>query len=107
MFKTKTFALMAAALFATASVYAGGKACCVKQTSNDGKMECSLNYADLHLTPTQKTKLDALQAQCQKEGCTKESMDKFIHSAKGVLSKAQYAQLKAQCTNMRHSEKAG
>ena len=53
----------------------------------------------------ERPKLDALQAQCEKEGCTKESMDKFMASAKRVLSNEQYAQLKAACANMQTSEK--
>src|SRR5436190_2214314 len=103
MMKTKALTILAAIAFAATSVYAGsGKACCANQT---GKMECSQIYAKLNLTPKQRTKLDALQAQCEKEGCTKESMDKFMASAKHVLSNEQYAQLKAACTNMQTSEK--
>ena len=102
MMKTKALTIAAAVAFAATSVFAGGKACC---TSHEGKMECSQIYAKLNLTPTQKSKLDALQAQCEKEGCTKDSMDKFMHSAKRVLSKDQYAQLKTECENMQHSEK--
>ena len=59
----------------------------------------------MNLTADQKTKLDAAQAECQKEGCTKGSMDKFMHSAKGILSEKQYAQLKTECARMSHSEK--
>jgi len=103
MMKT-TFALMATALFATSSVFAGGKACCAGMSA-DGKMDCSQAYAKLNLTPEQKTKLDAAQAACQKEGCSKESMDRFMHSAKGILSEKQYAQLKTECARMSHSEK--
>ena len=105
MIKTKSLVLVATALFAATSVFAGGKACCTTQASNNGKMECSETYAKLNLTPKQKAKLDALQAQCQKEGCTKESMDKFMQSAKRVLSKDQYAQLKTDCANMHQAEK--
>ena len=43
-----------------------------------GKMECSQIYAKLNLTPEQKTKLDAFQAPCEKDGCTEESMEKFF-----------------------------
>ena len=102
MMKAKALTIVAAIAFAATSVYAGGgKACCAGQS---GKMECSQIYAKLNLTPKQKTKLDALQAQCEKEGCTKASMDKFLASAKRVLSKEQYAQLKTECTNMQRSE---
>ncbi len=105
MIKIKGLSIVATALFAATSVFAGGKACCATQVNNSGKMECSQVYAKLDLTAKQKTKLDAAQAECQKEGCTKESMDKFMHSAKRVLSEKQYAQLKTECARMQPSEK--
>ena len=100
--KFKILSLIAAGVFAASSVFGGGKACCA---THQGKMECSQIYAKLNLTPAQKTKLDALQAQCEKEGCTKNSMDKFMHSAKRVLSQEQYAQLKTECENMQPPQK--
>lgn len=102
MIKT-TFALIATALLAASSAFAGS-ACCAG-ISADGKMDCSKTYAQLNLTPEQKTKLDAAQAQCQKDGCTEESMDKFMQSAKSVLSEKQYAQLETECARIQHSEK--
>jgi hypothetical protein len=101
MIKT-TLALCATALFATSPAFAGEKkACCA---SDAGKMECSQIYAKLNLTPEQKTKLDAFQARCEKDGCTEDSMKKYFHEAKSVLSTEQYAQLKAQCGQMeKHS----
>jgi len=103
MMKAKALTIIATAAFAVTSAYAGGKACCASQ---QGKMECSQIYAKLNLTPEQKTRLDAFQAQCEKEGCTKESMDKSLRSAKRVLSKDQYAQLKTECENMHPATKA-
>ncbi len=97
MIRTKVLVLVLSAVLAVTSVYAGGKACCATQ---QGKLECSQVYAKLNLTPKQKTKLDAFQARCEKDGCTKDSMNKFMQSAKGVLSKDQYAQLKTECENM-------
>ena len=102
MMKAKALTIVAVMAFAATSADAGGKACCATKT---GKMECSQIYAKLNLTPEQKSKLDALQAQCEKDGCTKESMDKYLASAKAVLSKEQYAQLKTECTNMQPDEK--
>ena len=76
--------------------------------SQAGKMECSQIYAKLNLTPEQKSKLDSFQARCEKDGCTEGSMKIFLHSAKGVLSPEQYAQLKSACHKMeQHTEKAG
>lgn len=102
MIRAKVLTLVLSAVFAITSADAGGKACCASQ---QGKLECSQVYAKLNLTPKQKTKLDAFQARCEKEGCTKDSMDKFMQSAKGVLSKDQYAQLKTECESMHSTEK--
>ncbi|HXA08864.1 MAG TPA: hypothetical protein VNW28_02710 [Chthoniobacterales bacterium] len=102
MIKT-TFALLATVVLATSSAFAGG-ACCAGMSA-DGKMDCSKAYAQMNLTADQKTKLDAAQADCQKAGCTKESMDKFMHSAKHILSAKQYAELKSQCARMQPAEK--
>jgi hypothetical protein len=103
MIKIATLALVAAVGLTATSTFAADKACCASKT---GKMECSQIYAKLNLTPKQKTKLDALQARCEKDGCTEASMDKFMRSAKGVLSAEQYAQLQSECTKMQHTEKA-
>ena len=104
MIKLTGLALVAAAAFAATSLHAGDKkGCCAQGASNHGKKECSQTFANLNLTPEQKTKLDALQVQCDKEGCTKESMAKFMKSAEGVLSQEQLATLKAECE--KHSGK--
>ncbi len=102
MNKIATLSLVAAVAVSASSAFAGGKTCCANKA---GKMECSQIYAKLNLTPKQKTKPDALQARCEKDGCTEASMDKFLQSAKGVLSTEQYAQLKSECTEMQHSAK--
>jgi formate dehydrogenase assembly factor FdhD len=105
MIKIATLSLVTALGFAASSAFAAEKACCASKT---GKMECSQIYAKLNLTPEQKTKLDSFQARCEKDGCTEDSMKKFLRSAKGVLSTEQYAQLKMECTKMpQHSAKAG
>ena len=72
-------------------------ACCANKA---GKMECAQIYAKLNLTPEQKSKLDSFQADCEKSGCTEDSMEKYFASAKGVLSADQYAQLKSECSRM-------
>ncbi|HEX4667418.1 MAG TPA: hypothetical protein VH207_12540 [Chthoniobacterales bacterium] len=103
MLKT-TFALLATVLLLGSSAFAGGKTCCANAA---GKMECSQIYAKLNLTPEQKTKLDSLQANCEKSGCTEESMQKYLAEAKTVLSPEQYSQLKAECSKMeKHAPKS-
>jgi hypothetical protein len=99
MIKTTLSAFVAAALVIASPVFAGGKACCVKNASNS-KMTCSGGYASLKLTADQKTKLDAWQAECMKAGCTKQSRSAFLKKAKGILSADQYAKLKTQCSQM-------
>ncbi len=101
MIKT-TFSLLAIALLAASSAFAGEmKTCCATAS---GKMECSQIYANLSLTPEQKTKLDAFQARCEKDGCTEGSMQKFFAEAKGVLSPEQYTELKTECSKMEKHE---
>lgn len=89
--------LFVAVLFAASPAFAGEKTCCANAS---GKMECSQIYAKLNLTAEQKGKLDSLQARCEKDGCTEDSMKKFLAGAKDVLSTEQYTQLKAECTQM-------
>jgi hypothetical protein len=100
MKKPKGLALMMVAVMAATSAYAGDKACCASHAKNDNKMCMSETYAKLNLSSEQKAKLDALHAEYDKAGCTKESMDKFLKSAEGTLSKEQFATLKTECSKM-------
>jgi hypothetical protein len=99
---------MAAAALAVTSAYAGDKekegGCCATHANN--KMDCSQTYAKLNLSAEQKTKMDALVTKCNKDGCTKESMETFMKSAEGVLSKEQLATLKAECSKMHEKKDA-
>jgi hypothetical protein len=108
MKKFTGLALMAAAALAVTSAYAGDKekdgGCCMKQANNETKMDCTHTYAKLNLSAEQKTKMDALAAKCDKDGCTKESMEAFMKSAEGILSKEQMATLKTECSKM-HDKK--
>ena len=101
--KKTTFALISSALLAASSAFAGS-ACCAGMSA-DGKMDCSKAFAQMNLSPEQKSKLDAAQAQCQKAGCTEESLETFMQSAKNILSAEQYAQLKTECAKMKPSGK--
>jgi hypothetical protein len=99
MMKLTGLALIAAAALAVTSAYAGDKdkGCCATHAKNDSKMDCSQTYAKLNLSTEQKVKMDALVAKCNKNGCTKESMDKFMKSAEGILTREQLATLKTEC----------
>ena len=100
MMKLKGLAFVAVAVFAATSAYAEGNGCCAAHAKNDGTMCMSQTYAKLNLSSAQKVKLEALHADYDKADCTKESMDKFMKSAKSILSKEQFATLKAECAKM-------
>jgi hypothetical protein len=104
MIKITTIALVAAAMFAASSAFAGDKACCANGASKANSMAC-VNLASLNLTPDQKTKIEAWQAECMKAGCTKESRQTFLKQAKGILSAQQFVQLKAQCNKSASAKK--
>ncbi len=90
-------AVVAAALMASpafAKDKSGDMACCAKKASN--QQSCA-NLASLNLNTDQKSKIEAWQSECMKSGCTKESRQAFLKKAEGILSKDQYAKLKAEC----------
>ena len=105
MIKITATTLVAAAMLAGSSAFAGDHACCAKGASNAHSMAC-VNLAALNLTSDQKTKIEAWQAECMKAGCTKQSRETFLTHAKGILSGEQFAQLKAECKNMGASKKS-
>ena len=96
MIKITVSGLVAAAMLVASSAFAGDKACCTKGVSNTEKTTCA-DLATLNLTPDQKSKIEAWQAECMKAGCTKESRRTFLKQAKGILSTEQFAQLKTEC----------
>ena len=104
MIKNTTTALVMAGMLMASSAFAGDKACCAKGASNRSSVAC-VNLATLNLTPDQKAKIEAWQADCMKAGCTKESRQTFLSRAKGILSAEQFAQLKGQCNKTAHAKK--
>ena len=96
MIKITVSGLIAAAMLVASSAFAGDKACCTKGVSNTEKTAC-VDLATLNLTPDQKSKIEAWQAECVKAGCTKENRRTFLKQAKGILSTEQFAQLKTEC----------
>ena len=91
--------VVVAAMLMASPVFAKGKsddmACCAKKASN--QQSCA-NLASLNLTADQKSKIETWQSECMKAGCTKESRQAFLKKAEGVLSKDQFAKLKAECS---------
>jgi hypothetical protein len=104
MIKIIVSGLVAAAMLVASSGFAGDKACCTKGVSNTEKTACA-NLATLNLTPDQKSKIEAWQAECMKAGCTKENRRTFLKQAKGILSAEQFAQLKTECKKSAHAKK--
>jgi hypothetical protein len=104
MIKIIVSGLVAAAILVASSGFAGDKACCAKGVSNTEKTAC-VDLATLNLTPDQKSKIEAWQAECVKAGCTKENRRTFLKQAKGILSAEQFAQLKTECKKSAHAKK--
>src|SRR5678815_4639032 len=104
MIKITTTTLVAAAMLTASSAFAGDNACCANGASKANSMAC-VNLATLNLTPDQKTKIEAWQAECVKAGCTKESRQTFLKQAKEILSAEQFAQLKAECKKSAQAKK--
>src|SRR5437660_11005622 len=98
MVKIIGMSVVAAAMLMASSAFAkdkgGDMACCAKNASN--QKSCA-NLASLNLTADQKSKIEAWQSECMKVGCTKEGRQAFLKKAEGILSKDQYAKLKAEC----------
>jgi Spy/CpxP family protein refolding chaperone len=101
MSKITGFAVVAAALLVSSAAFAGEKAgdqaCCAQGVANkEGGKPCA-DLSSLNLNADQKSKIEAWQADCMKDGCTKDSRHKFMQQAKGILSAEQFAKLKAEC----------
>ena len=107
MIKITGFALVAAALLTGANAFAGDqaadKACCAQGVSNPEAATATAaakpcaDLTSLGLNDDQKTKIEAWQAECMKDGCTKESRHKFMQQSKAILSAEQFAKFKAMC----------
>jgi Spy/CpxP family protein refolding chaperone len=95
---TKLIALVAAGLFVAGTMFAGQHGDCTKQAGyKGGKMACTVSLANLNLTPDQKTKMDALMKQHEKEGCTEVSEAKYMREAHTILGDEKYAKFEAEC----------
>ncbi len=98
MTKLHFLTLIAAGLFAASAFAHDDKDCCAQTAGNSSmKGACEATFAKLGLTAGQKSKMEKLAAECDKTGCTKESMTKMEAGAKGILSKKQFATWKAAC----------
>ena len=93
MITLKALAVVAAGMFAAASLYAGeGHACCAKGGEmKTAKAECGISFAKLNLTQEQEAKMKAAAKDCKKGGCNEESMTQMNVKAEQILTKEQYA----------------
>lgn len=98
----KTFlasAFLAAILLQLSPLRAEEPACCAGGASHKNMTAmCESTFAKLDLNAAQKAKMEKLAAECDKGGCTKESMARMEASAKGILNKKQFATWKATCS---------
>ena len=94
---TKLIALVAAGLFAAATMFAGEHGDCAHKVGHEGKAACQVVLASLNLTADQKTKMDAALEEHHKAGCTEASEAKFMEAAKSTLTSEQFAKFQAQC----------
>src|SRR5207249_4560647 len=95
---TKLIAVVAAGLFVAGTMFAGEHGDCTMQVGNkQGKLACEVSLASLKQTPEQKTKMDTVMAQHEKEGCTEASEAKYMREAKEILTQEQYAKFEAEC----------
>jgi Spy/CpxP family protein refolding chaperone len=101
--------LMCAVIVSVATaVYAGDGCCKAGDKTEAGKSHDM--FSKLNLTADQKTKLTALKAECDKEGCTEASRAKMMKGLEGILTAEQLTQVKAMhaeagCPMKKSSEK--
>jgi Spy/CpxP family protein refolding chaperone len=96
------FAVAGVVALGAASVFAGGACCAAGKDKKisakaDGKAGCGDVFAKLNLTDEQKTKLAALKAECDKEGCSEASHTKFMKGMKEILTAEQLALCESEC----------
>lgn len=97
--KRTALAFVATVLFNAASVFAhDNAACCAGMAGKEMKSACSSTFANLNLSAAQKTKMEKLAADCDKDGCNAQSMAKMETAARRVLNKEQFAAWKANCS---------
>src|SRR5205085_7699560 len=93
MSKLNSLVLIATAIFAASTVFADDKPCCANGQNMTAM--CEATFAKLDLTAGQKAQMEKLAMECDKGGCTKESMAKMEKRAKGILTNKQFAAWKA------------
>ncbi|CAN5301160.1 hypothetical protein BH20VER2_BH20VER2_12660 [soil metagenome] len=107
MINLKALAVVAAGMFAAASLFAGDHACCPKGGEmKQAKSECGMSFAKLDLTQEQEEKMKTAAADCKKGGCNEESIAKMNQKAEQILNETQYASWKEAGGCNKKTEKA-
>src|SRR5437879_9811822 len=92
------FAVAAIITMSAAAVYADGGGCSgMTKSSAKSASCCGDMFSKLSLTPEQKTKIEALKADCGRATSTSERHQIFSQGLEKVLTPDQLEQLKAQC----------
>ena len=100
---TKLIAVAVAGLFVAGTMFAGEHGNCTTKVGN--KMAaCQVSLASLNLTAEQKMKMDAVMAEHHKAGCSEASETKYMHEAKAILTKEQFAKFKAECNGKKEEK---
>ena len=98
MMKLKAVTFLIVSMAATAiPSFAGASGCCGSAISVSKTEVSCYDPVKLKLTEEQKTKLAALQAKCEENGCNEASREEFLKDAAAILSSEQLADLKASC----------
>ncbi len=85
--------LVSVLLLGAGSVFAG-EGCC---PSGGGTAKAANCFAKLNLTAEQKSKIDALQANCKTSGCSATAHEKLAAQLKAILTTEQYTQWTKAC----------
>ena len=94
--------LVSVLLLGTVAVFAG-EGCCAAGASAKAT-DC---FAKLNLTAEQKSKVDALQAECKTSGCTMAAHEKLAAGLKTILTPEQYTQWTKACEQAKGAKSGG
>ena len=84
----------------TVTVFAGSGCC-----GAGGAAKATECFAKLNLTAEQKSKVEALLAECKTTGCTTAAQEKMATGLKTILTPEQYTQWTAACEQAKGSSK--
>jgi Spy/CpxP family protein refolding chaperone len=95
---TKLIALVVAGVFAAGTILAGEHGNCTTKVGNEAKAACTVSFANLNLTPEQKTKMEAAMSEHHKAACSEATEAKYMKEVEGILTADQFAKFKTECS---------